>query len=80
MQVADRLSSVRPSASFAVNTKAAELREQGRKIVSLAIGGPDFPAPAHICAAAKKAVDEGFTRYTAVPGIPELRRAVGTYY
>ena len=80
MNLADRLSCVRPSATFAVNTKAAELKEQGRKIVSLAIGEPDFPTPAHVCKAAQKAIDEGFTRYTAVPGIPALRRAVGTYY
>jgi aspartate aminotransferase len=80
MKIADRLSCIRPSATLAVNAKAAELKEQGRKIVSLAIGEPDFPTPAHICKAAHKAIDEGFTRYTAVPGIPELRRAVGTYY
>ena len=80
MRIADRLSCVRPSATFAVNAKAAELKAQGRKIVSLAIGEPDFPTPAHICKAAQHAIDEGFTRYTAVPGIPELRRAVGTYY
>ena len=80
MRIADRLSCIRPSATFAVNTKAAELKEQGRQIVSLAIGEPDFPTPAHICKAAQKAIDEGFTRYTAVPGIAELRRAVGRYY
>ena len=80
MNIADRLSCIRPSATLAVNAKAAELKEQGRKVVSLAIGEPDFPTPAHICKAAQKAIDEGFTRYTAVPGIPELRRAVGTYY
>ena len=80
MKIADRLSCIRPSATLAVNAKATELKEQGRKVVSLAIGEPDFPTPAHICKAAQKAIDEGFTRYTAVPGIPELRRAVGTYY
>jgi aspartate aminotransferase len=80
MHIADRLSCIRPSATFAVNTKAAELKAQGRKIVSLAIGEPDFPTPAHICKAAQRAIDEGFTRYTAVPGIIELRRAVGMYY
>jgi len=80
MNIADRLSCIRPSATLAVNAKALELKGQGRKIVSLAIGEPDFPTPAHICQAAQKAIDEGFTRYTAVSGIPELRRAVGTYY
>ena len=80
MHTADRLSRIKPSATFAVTAKALELKAQGLKIVSLAIGEPDFPTPAHICKAAQKAVDEGFTRYTAVPGIPELRQAVGTYY
>ena len=80
MNIADRLSCIRPSATHAVNAKALELKGQGRKIVSLAIGEPDFPTPAHICKAAQRAIDEGFTRYTAVSGIPELRRAVGTYY
>ena len=80
MHIADRISCVRPSATFAVNSKASELKEQGRKIISLAIGEPDFPTPVHICKAAQKAIDEGFTRYTAVPGIPELRRAVCMYY
>jgi len=80
MNIADRLSSIRPSATLAVNAKAAELKAKGQNIVSLAIGEPDFPTPAHICKAAQKAIDEGFTRYTAVSGIPELRRAVGTYY
>ena len=80
MRIADRLSCISPSATFAVNTKAAELTAQGRKIVSLAIGEPDFPTPGHIREAAQRAIDEGFTRYTAVSGIPELRRAVGTYY
>ena len=80
MNIADRLSCIRPSATLAVNAKAMELKAKGQKIVSLAIGEPDFPTPAHVCKAAQKAIDEGFTRYTAVPGIPELRRAVGTYY
>jgi len=80
MRIADRLSCVRPSATLAVNAKALELKAQGKKVVSLAIGEPDFPTPAHICKAAQNAIDEGFTRYTAVPGIVELRRAVGTYY
>ena len=57
-----------------------ELRAQGREIVSLSVGEPDFDTPRHICDAAKAALDEGFTRYTQVPGIPELRDAVAGYF
>ncbi len=70
----------KPSATLAVNAKAQELRAQGKEIVSLAVGEPDFGTPKHVCEAMKKAVDEGFTRYTPVPGIPELRKAIADYY
>lgn len=80
MRIADRLSCIRPSATLAVNAKALELKSKGIKVASLAIGEPDFATPAHICAAAKAALDAGHTRYTAVAGIPELRKAVGTYF
>ncbi|GAB7021662.1 pyridoxal phosphate-dependent aminotransferase [Salidesulfovibrio brasiliensis] len=80
MRISDRLSRLKPSATLAVNTKAQELRAQGREIVSLAVGQPDFGTPKHVSDAAKAALDEGFTRYTPVPGIPELREAVAAYY
>ncbi len=80
MRISDRLERIKPSATLAVNTKAQELRAQGREIISLAVGQPDFDTPAHVVEAAKAALDEGFTRYTAVPGIPELREAVAGYY
>ena len=80
MRISDRLSRIKPSATLAVNTKAQELRAQGREIISLAVGQPDFNTPKHVCDAAKAALDEGFTRYTPVPGIPELREAVAGYY
>lgn len=80
MRISDRLARIKPSATLAVNTKAQELRDQGREIISLAVGQPDFGTPDHVCEAAKAAMDEGFTRYTAVPGIPELRDAVAGYY
>lgn len=80
MRISDRLARIKPSATLAVNTKAQELRDQGREIISLAVGQPDFGTPAHVREAAKAALDEGFTRYTAVPGIPELRAAVAGYY
>jgi len=80
MRISDRLSRIKPSATLAVNTKAQELRDQGREIISLAVGQPDFGTPEHVCEAAKAALDEGFTRYTPVPGIPELRKGVADYY
>lgn len=80
MKFSDKFAHVQPSATLAVNAKALELRAQGINIASLAVGEPDFPTPPHICQAAKDAIDAGFTRYTAVPGIMELRKAVGGYF
>lgn len=80
MNIAERLSCIKPSATLAVNAKALELKSKGVHVASLAVGEPDFNTPAHICAAAKAAMDAGHTRYTAVAGIPELRKAVSGYY
>jgi aspartate aminotransferase len=80
MRISSRLQRVKPSATLAVSAKAAELKAQGRKIISLSVGEPDFATPEHIREAAKKAMDEGFTRYTPVPGVPELREAVAAYF
>ena len=80
MRISRKLSSIKPSATLAISGKAMELRAQGREIISLSVGEPDFPTPRHIREAAKLAIDEGFTRYTQVPGIPELRAAVAGYF
>jgi aspartate aminotransferase len=80
MKLAQRITSIKPSATLTINTKAQELRAAGREIVSLAVGEPDFRTPEHICEAARAALDAGFTRYTPVPGIPELRTAVSGYF
>jgi len=80
MKLADRVSQLKTPANLAVSAKAMELKAQGKDILTLSLGEPDFPTPAHICKAAQKAIDEGFTRYTAVPGIPELRAAVAGYF
>lgn len=80
MRISDRLKKLKPSATLAVNAKAQELKAQGREVVSLAVGEPDFGTPDHVREAAKKAIDEGFTRYTPVPGIPDLRTAIAGYY
>ena len=80
MKLAQRITRIKPSATLTINTKAQELRAAGRQIVSLAVGEPDFRTPEHVCDAAKAAMDQGFTRYTPVPGIPELRAAVAGYF
>ena len=80
MLVADRLQSLQPALTLSLNARALELRAQGIDVTSLAIGEADFPTPAHIREAAKNAIDANFTRYTAAPGIPELRKAVGGYF
>ncbi len=71
-----RVSAVQPSPTLVITAKAAELRRQGRDIISLGAGEPDFDTPAHIKAAGIRAIEEGKTRYTAVDGIPELKQAV----
>lgn len=76
IQLSDRVQKVKPSATLAITAKAAELRAAGRDIISLSVGEPDFDTPKMAREAAIAAINEGFTRYTAVPGIPELRKAI----
>jgi len=76
MTLSDRVRRVRPSPTLAVTAKAAELKAQGRDIISLGAGEPDFDTPAHIREAAIGAINDGFTRYTAVEGILSLRQAI----
>ncbi len=71
-----RVNRIQPSATMAFTQRAGELKAQGVDIVSFSAGEPDFDTPAHILQAAKKALDEGATRYTPVAGTPELRTAV----
>lgn len=80
MHISRRLSRVKPSATLAVSAKAMELKAAGKEIISLAVGEPDFPSPGFMKDAVKKALDDNFTRYTQVPGIPELRKAVAGYF
>ena len=74
--IADSLNRISPSATIAVSTKARQLKAQGRDIVSLSAGEPDFDTPQNIKDAAKRALDEGKTKYTDVDGIPELKAAI----
>lgn len=74
--LADALSRVKPSATIAVSQKARELKAQGRDIISLGAGEPDFDTPDNVKEAAIAAIRRGETKYTAVAGIPELREAI----
>jgi aspartate aminotransferase len=75
-RLAKRLDVVQPSATLAVSAKAAALKAQGKTIYAFGVGEPDFDTPAHVRDAAKYALDKGQTRYTAVSGTPELRKAI----
>jgi aspartate aminotransferase len=74
--LSDTLSRVKPSPTIAVSTKAAELKAAGRDVIGLGAGEPDFDTPQNIKDAAKRAIDAGRTKYTAVDGIPELKKAI----
>jgi aspartate aminotransferase len=74
--LADSLARVQPSATIAVTTKANELKAAGRDVIGLGAGEPDFDTPQHIKDAAVAAMDAGKTKYTAVDGIPELKKAI----
>ena len=76
MQVASRIRQIPPSATLALNAKANQLKAQGVDIVNFGVGEPDFDTPDNIREAAIRAINEGFTRYTPVGGIPELKEAI----
>ncbi|RUO28895.1 aspartate aminotransferase [Aliidiomarina sedimenti] len=71
-----RVNAIKPSPTLAVSQKAAELKAAGKDVIGLGVGEPDFDTPEFIREAAKRAIDEGHTRYTAVDGIPALKQAV----
>ena len=76
-KLAARLSAVVPSATLAINARAQELRAKGVDVFAFGVGEPDFEPPAFVLEAAKRAIDEGLSsKYTAVSGIPALRKAV----
>jgi aspartate aminotransferase len=77
---AERLAQVAPSATLKVAAEAERLRRAGYNVVDFSAGEPDFPTPEHVKAAGKAAIDANFTRYTVVPGIPELREAICKQY
>ncbi|MFI5202368.1 MAG: pyridoxal phosphate-dependent aminotransferase [Candidatus Kapaibacterium sp.] len=76
MQIADRIDRLGTETSFVVLARARELEAQGRDIIHLEIGEPDFATAPNIIAAAKKALDDGFTHYGPAPGLPEFRKTI----
>ena len=78
--IADRLNRISPSQTIAITTKARALKAEGRDIISLSAGEPDFDTPDHIKQAAIKAINEGETRYTDVAGTPALRKAAAAKF
>jgi aspartate aminotransferase len=76
IRLANRIQRIKPSPTLAVTARVAELRAAGKDIIGLGAGEPDFDTPEHIRAAAIAAIHAGFTRYTAVDGTAELKRAI----
>ena len=76
MEFSSNIASLQPSATMAVSSLAKQLRAQGRDVIDLSAGEPDFPTPAWIADGAVEAIRAGRTRYTPAPGLPELRQAV----
>jgi aspartate aminotransferase len=76
MKLANRLRAIKPSPTLALNARAKALAAAGEDVVGFAAGEPDFDTPAHIKRAAVQALDDGFTKYTATAGTPELRAAI----
>ena len=74
--LASRLSAIKPSPTIAVSNMAAEMKAAGKDVIGLGAGEPDFDTPDHVKAAARTAMDEGKTKYTAVDGIPQLKAAI----
>ncbi|HWD81416.1 MAG TPA: pyridoxal phosphate-dependent aminotransferase [Kribbella sp.] len=79
MKLAQRMDRLGTESAFEVLAKAKALEAQGREIVHLEIGEPDFDTPAHVVAAAQQALDKGYTHYVPAPGVPELRTAVADF-
>ena len=74
--VSRRVQRVKPSPTLAMTARAAQLRREGKDVISLSVGEPDFDTPAHIRAAGIAAIEAGYTRYTNSDGAPELKDAI----
>jgi len=75
-KLSDRLQRLAPSATLAMSQKSAEMKAQGIDVINMSVGEPDFNTPEPIKQAAKLAIDENYSRYSPVPGYPDLRQAI----
>lgn len=75
-QLSERLNRLAPSATLAMSQKSSEMKAQGIDVINLSVGEPDFNTPDHIKDAAKKAIDDNYSRYSPVPGYMDLRKAI----
>ena len=75
-QLSDRLQRLAPSATLAMSQKSSEMKAQGIDVINMSVGEPDFNTPDHIKKAAKLAIDENYSKYSPVPGYPDLRQAI----
>ena len=75
-KLSDRLQRLAPSATLAMSQKSAEMKAQGIDVINMSVGEPDFNTPDPIKQAAKLAIDENYSRYSPVPGYPDLRQAI----
>jgi aspartate aminotransferase len=76
MKLSKRVGKIQPSVTLAITNKAKQMKAQGIDVVGFGAGEPDFDTPDNIKAVAKKALDDGYTKYTPVPGSPELKDAI----
>ena len=79
MNLAERIGQLRVEGAFDVLARARALEAQGRNVIHLEIGEPDFDTPRHVVEAGKRALDDGWTHYSPTPGLPELREAIAGY-
>ena len=75
-QLSDRLNRLAPSATLVMSQKSSEMKAQGIDVINMSVGEPDFNTPENIKEAAKKAIDENYSKYSPVPGYPDLRKAI----
>jgi len=79
MQLVEAMSRIGVESAFEVLVKARALEKQGKSVIHLEIGEPDFPTPKHVVEAGKQALDEGWTKYGPTQGLPELRESIAAY-
>ena len=75
-KLSERLNRLAPSATLAMSQKSGEMKAQGIDIINMSVGEPDYSTPDHIKDAAKKAIDNDFSKYSPVPGYADLRKAI----